>query len=151
MTRASATDPHDPGTGVAGERAEHVRGVNGPARVRICDTDVLFGTASWTDKTMTAPGVFYPDNVKSADARLRYYASRFPVVEVDSTYYALPARRMADFLEVVLDGERQVSGWQVETIAGTEQRRIRLRVPARTRVEVTLGSRRAAGRLAVTA
>ncbi len=58
--------------------------------------DVLFGTASWTDKTLTAHGVFYPAGVTSAEARLRYYASKFPLVEVDSTYYALPARRMAE-------------------------------------------------------
>ncbi len=43
---------------------------------------------------MVAPGVFYPDGVASPEARLRYYASRFPLVEVDSTYYAIPARRM---------------------------------------------------------
>jgi uncharacterized protein YecE (DUF72 family) len=54
------------------------------------------GTASWTDPTMVAPGVFYPDGVASPEARLRYYASRFPLVEVDSTYYALPSRRIAE-------------------------------------------------------
>src|SRR5204863_331472 len=47
-------------------------------------------TASWTDPTMTASGVFYPEDAKSAEDRLRYYASQFPVVEVDATYYALP-------------------------------------------------------------
>ena len=46
---------------------------------------------------MTAPGVFYPGGTKSAEERLRYYASRFPIVEVDSTYYAIPARRMAEY------------------------------------------------------
>ncbi len=45
---------------------------------------------------MTARGVFYPDEVVKPEARLRYYASRFPLVEVDSTYYAIPARRMAE-------------------------------------------------------
>ena len=38
-------------------------------------------------------GVFYPDGADTAEERLGYYASRFPLVEVDSTYYALPARR----------------------------------------------------------
>jgi uncharacterized protein YecE (DUF72 family) len=59
-------------------------------------TSVLFGTASWTDPTILTPGVFYPESAKTPEARLRYYASRFPVVEVDSTYYALPARRIAE-------------------------------------------------------
>lgn len=51
----------------------------------------MVGTASWTDPTFTARGVFYPDDARTPEKRLRYYASRFPVVEVDSTYYALPA------------------------------------------------------------
>ena len=44
---------------------------------------------------MTAPGVFYPRGADTAEERLGYYASRFPLVEVDATYYALPARRTA--------------------------------------------------------
>ncbi len=56
---------------------------------------IRFGTAGWTDPTLTAPGVFYPDDARTAERRLRYYASRFPLVEIDSTYYALPAERSA--------------------------------------------------------
>ena len=44
---------------------------------------------------MTAAGVFYPTGADSAEERLQYYASRFPLVEVDATYYALPVRRTA--------------------------------------------------------
>src|SRR5207247_6616938 len=57
---------------------------------------ILVGVASWTDPSMTATGVFYPEGVTKPEARLRYYASRFPIVEVDSTYYAIPARKMAE-------------------------------------------------------
>lgn len=53
------------------------------------------GTASWTDPTFTARGVFYPDGAKTSDARLRYYVSLFPLVEVDSPFYALPTAQMA--------------------------------------------------------
>ncbi len=42
------------------------------------------------------PGVFYPPGITTAEDRLRYYASRFSLVEVNSTYYALPARQMAE-------------------------------------------------------
>jgi uncharacterized protein YecE (DUF72 family) len=56
---------------------------------------IRFGTAGWTDATLTAPGVFYPDDARTAEGRLRYYASRFPLVEVDSTYYALPTEKTA--------------------------------------------------------
>jgi uncharacterized protein YecE (DUF72 family) len=52
---------------------------------------VLIGTASWTDKTLIACGRFYPKGCSSAEQRLRYYASQFPIVEVDSSYYAMPA------------------------------------------------------------
>ena len=45
---------------------------------------------------MTAAGVFYPVGADNAEERLQYYASTFPVVEVDATYYALPAERTAE-------------------------------------------------------
>jgi uncharacterized protein YecE (DUF72 family) len=54
----------------------------------------LVGTASWTDRTLLESG-WYPPDVTTAEERLRYYASRFPVVEVDSTYYAPPAEQTA--------------------------------------------------------
>ena len=55
---------------------------------------VLVGTASWTDKTLIASG-WYPASASNPEERLRYYASRFPLVEVDATYYALPAEATA--------------------------------------------------------
>jgi uncharacterized protein YecE (DUF72 family) len=50
----------------------------------------LVGTASWTDKTLLASG-WYPSGVTTAEERLAYYATRFPLVEVDATYYSPPA------------------------------------------------------------
>lgn len=52
---------------------------------------VHVGTASWTDKTLIACGRFYPREATTAEARLRYYASQFDLVEVDSSYYAMPS------------------------------------------------------------
>ncbi|WP_027803927.1 DUF72 domain-containing protein, partial [Paraburkholderia dilworthii] len=52
---------------------------------------ILVGTASWADKTLIESGSFYPPGCNSAEARLRYYASVFPLVEVDSSYYAMPS------------------------------------------------------------
>ena len=46
---------------------------------------ILVGTASWTDKSLIKSG-WYPGDATSAEARLKYYASQFPLVEVDSTY-----------------------------------------------------------------
>lgn len=42
---------------------------------------------------MVKDGGFYPPSAKSAEARLKYYATRFPLVEVDSTYYYPPSER----------------------------------------------------------
>ncbi|MEU0568161.1 DUF72 domain-containing protein [Nonomuraea sp. NPDC005983] len=52
---------------------------------------ILVGTASWTDRTLLESG-WYPGDIASAHDRLCFYASRFPIVEVDSTYYAPPAQ-----------------------------------------------------------
>ncbi|MHB9090282.1 MAG: DUF72 domain-containing protein, partial [Chloroflexota bacterium] len=52
--------------------------------------EVRIGTCSWTDKSLIDAGTFYPAAKLSAEDRLRYYAAQFPLVEVDSTYYALP-------------------------------------------------------------
>ena len=51
---------------------------------------VLVGTASWSDKSLVASKKFYPADVITPEGRLRYYASRFPVVEVDTPFYAIP-------------------------------------------------------------
>lgn len=58
-------------------------------------TPIDFGVAGWTDPSLLIDGIFYPVGCNTAEMRLRYYASRFPMVEVDSTYYALPARSTA--------------------------------------------------------
>lgn len=50
---------------------------------------VLVGTASFADRNLLATGRFYPARLPAA-ARLPYYATRFPLVEIDSSYYALP-------------------------------------------------------------
>jgi len=54
---------------------------------------ILVGSCSWTDPTLVASGRFYPPQVTSAEGRLRHYAERFDIVEVDSTYYAPPSVR----------------------------------------------------------
>lgn len=56
---------------------------------------ILIGTSSWTDPTLVKDGGFYPREARSAEARLKFYASRFPLVEVDSTYYYPPSEKNA--------------------------------------------------------
>ena len=55
----------------------------------------LVGTASWTDPTLVKSELFYPPGATSAAARLPFYASHFPTVEVDSSYYAILSEQVA--------------------------------------------------------
>ncbi len=80
---------HDPGRDAARQRADTIGGLPPDPITMPGAAPVFAGTAGWTDRTLTDPGVFYPRGVASAEQRLRYYASRFPMVEVDSTFYAL--------------------------------------------------------------
>jgi uncharacterized protein YecE (DUF72 family) len=91
------SDSHDPGPDAARTRAERVADPDSAAApfVRPGGATIRIGTASWTDPTLTATGVFYPAGARTPEERLRYYASRFPLVEVDSAYYALPSKRVA--------------------------------------------------------
>jgi uncharacterized protein YecE (DUF72 family) len=54
---------------------------------------VHVGISSWTEPTLIKYGDFYPKEAKSAEDRLKFYASQFPIVEVDSTYYFPPSER----------------------------------------------------------
>ena len=48
------------------------------------------GVCAWADLALIEAGTFYPKKSMSAEARLRHYASVFDVVEVNSSYYAIP-------------------------------------------------------------
>src|SRR5262245_4023702 len=92
--RIDVSDPrHDPGPDIAAERAAEL-----PDAVaqHVGSAEVRVGTAGWTDRTLTARGVFYPTEAKTPEGRLRYYASRFPMVEADAGFYAIPDRETAE-------------------------------------------------------
>jgi uncharacterized protein YecE (DUF72 family) len=56
---------------------------------------VRVGISSWTEPTLIKSGAFYPPEATTAEDRLRFYAQQFPIVEVDSTFYALPNEKTA--------------------------------------------------------
>jgi uncharacterized protein YecE (DUF72 family) len=58
------------------------------ARIRV-------GVTAWADRGLIASG-WYPPSVSTAEARLRHYATRFSLVENDSSYWALPDRRQVE-------------------------------------------------------
>ena len=66
---------------------------------------VFCGIAGWADKSLIDSKLFYPLSVKSSIDRLRFYASQFPLVEVDSTYYGIPK-------------PETVESWAAQTPAG---------------------------------
>jgi uncharacterized protein YecE (DUF72 family) len=53
--------------------------------------NVRVGLCSWSDPSLIKSKAFYPRGAGSAEARLRYYAMHFPIVEVDSSFYAMPS------------------------------------------------------------
>jgi uncharacterized protein YecE (DUF72 family) len=63
---------------------------------------VRIGTCGWSYPEWE--GVFYPDGLPAAEF-LSSYAERYPVVEVDSTFYRAPSRKM-------------VEGWRDKTPEG---------------------------------
>ena len=65
------------------------------SRVNIGEHIVLTGSCSWTDRTLVKDTDWYPRRTMSAEERLRFYASQFPLTEIDSTYYAPPAAPQA--------------------------------------------------------
>jgi probable DNA metabolism protein len=88
-------DPaHDPGTLAAASRARRVT-ARAPEGIALGESRVLVGVAGWTDPSLLEAGRFYPPDAATPEDRLRFYASRFPLVEVDSTYYAMPSRGVA--------------------------------------------------------
>jgi uncharacterized protein YecE (DUF72 family) len=87
-------NPHDPGSELAAARQAAESSAAAP--IHKGRAEIRVGTASWTDRTMTAKGVFYPDAVKTPEDRLRYYASRFSMVEADMGFYAIPDRSITE-------------------------------------------------------
>ncbi len=86
--------------------AEH-QGAEQPIgpEIRLEGRRVLTGSCSWTDRTLVEQADWYPRRTMSPEERLRYYASQFPLTEIDSTYYAPPA-------------EQQTRLWAQRTPAG---------------------------------
>jgi uncharacterized protein YecE (DUF72 family) len=55
--------------------------------------EIRIGTCSWADEALAKH--FYPPGTRPAE-RLAYFAEHFDTVEVDSTYYRLPADEMVE-------------------------------------------------------
>src|SRR6185503_1886061 len=69
-------------------------------------SDMRVGISSWADPALIEARTFYPRKSMTAEARLRFYASVFDVVEVNASYYAIP-----DVLTVARWAERTPPGF----------------------------------------
>ena len=58
-------------------------------------TDYRIGLSAWTDRSMLEDGQFYPRKTMTPEERLWWYSRFFDMVEVNSTFYALPAAETA--------------------------------------------------------
>lgn len=52
--------------------------------------NVVVGMASWADPSLMKSKRFYPKGHSAPEKMLRYYATQFPMVEVDSSFFAMP-------------------------------------------------------------
>jgi uncharacterized protein YecE (DUF72 family) len=66
------------------------------ASVELGGSRVLFGTTSWADRSLVQAGTFYPRKTMKARERLAYYAGRFPLTEVATTYRFPPTTELCE-------------------------------------------------------
>lgn len=137
------TADHDPGADRAAARVADLEGAAAEPIPSGSGGRILVGTASWTDPTMTAAGVFYPAGADSAEERLQHYAATFPIVEVDATYYALPAERTARLWvdRTPPDFTFDIKAHALMTGQGTETRRLPKAIRDELPVELRAKSR----------
>ena len=78
---------------------------------------VLVGACSWAARSLTQESDWYPKRTMKAAERLAYYASRFPIVEVESTYWFPPTPDVArQWVERTPDGfTMDVRAWSLFT------------------------------------
>ena len=93
----------------------------GPACVQVGESRVLFGTTSWADRSLVQSGSFYPKKTMTARDRLRFYATRFPLAEIATTYRFPPTPDLSrQWVERTPDGFTfDLRAWSLLTGAPT--------------------------------
>lgn len=91
------------------------------AEVTVGSSRVLFGTTSWADRSLVGSGSFYPKKTMTARGRLAFYAERFPLAEIATTYRFPPTPDLAaQWVERTPDGFIfDVRAWSLLTGAPT--------------------------------
>lgn len=93
----------------------------GAGCVQVGDSRVLFGTTSWADRSLVQSGSFYPKKTMTARERLRFYATRFPLAEIATTYRFPPTPDLSrQWVERTPDGFTfDLRAWSLLTGAPT--------------------------------
>jgi uncharacterized protein YecE (DUF72 family) len=65
-----------------------------PVLRKLADDGIHLGITAWAQLALVECGAIYPPTATTAEERLRFYASRYPITEVDSTFYHPPAERV---------------------------------------------------------
>ena len=92
-----------------------------PACVEIGESRVLFGTTSWADQSLVQSGSFYPKKTMTARERLGFYATRFPLAEIATTYRFPPTPDLSrQWVDRTPDGFKfDLRAWSLLTGAPT--------------------------------
>ncbi|MGZ4639538.1 MAG: DUF72 domain-containing protein, partial [Actinomycetes bacterium] len=80
---------------VTGARARSRAAADDPVMRSLADDGLYVGLTAWSEQSLVESGELYPPDVVTAEERLRFYASRFPITEADSTFYRTPSERTA--------------------------------------------------------
>ena len=93
----------------------------GAACVDAGESRVLLGTTSWADRSLVQSRSFYPKKTMTARERLAYYATRFPLAEIATTYRFPPTPELSrQWVERTPDGFTfDLRAWSLLTGAPT--------------------------------
>ena len=67
------------------------------------------GLIGFTDSSLISCGRFYPSSCKNGKEKLKHYASKFPIIEIDTSHYAIPAVRV---IQDWIDATKQYTGFK---------------------------------------
>ena len=68
------------------------------------------GLIGFTDSSLISCGRFYPSSCKNGQQRLKHYASKFPILEIDTSHYAIPSTRV---IQDWINATKQFLGFQI--------------------------------------
>jgi hypothetical protein len=72
--------------------ASRLAAADDPVVRRLADDGLYLGITAWTEPSLVESGELYPPAITTAEQRLGFYASRYPITQVDATFITRPQR-----------------------------------------------------------